>query len=587
MIRSLHFRAVPEPRTADAARPIGTYERKSAGVLDWDPRVVNVAARVVALVAGRRPDIRVEHIGSTAVEGLPGKGIVDLAVEVEADEVPAVTDMLLDLGFQRQPGPDPFPAVRPMLVGALDVDGETFRIHFHVQPRHHPVWSGGYARELRFRDALRADPGLVRNYAALKRGIVETGRDGRVDALAYTHAKTIWIRDVYRRLGIGFEPIVPPATIGILGGGQLGRMLALAGRELGYRIAVLDPDPSCPAAAVADRVEVGAYDDVAAAIRLAEGSAVATYELEHVSAALADALDERIRLRPGTYPLRVAQDRLAERQFLTRYELGVAPWREVRTEADLRVAAAELGLPLRLKVAIGGYDGRSQLRIRDDAEIGASLGRLGRPAGETVLVERELAFDAELSVVCARAADGETAAYPVARNVHDGGILVESSAPAEIDESVAAEATDIARRIATYLGLVGVVTVELFLLADGSLLVNEIAPRVHNSGHWTIEAAATSQFEQHVRAICGLPLGSTALVSPAAATVNLLGLGAERPAQPIGVEAALAVQGAHLHLYYKRLVRERRKMGHVTALGASPADALATAREAQSRLGWA
>jgi len=585
---------VPEPRStqaatppAPAARPIGAYERKSAGVLEWDPRVADVAARVIELVRERRPDISVEHIGSTAVEGLPGKGIVDLATEVDADEVAGVSEMLLGLGFQRQPGPDPFPAIRPMLVGALDLDGTTFRVHFHVQPRHHPVWSGGYARELKFRDALRADKALSNDYARLKRGIVETGVDGRVDALAYTHAKTIWIRDVYRRLGIGFEPILPPATIAILGGGQLGRMLGLAARALGYRIAVLDPDPECPAAAIADRVEIGAYDDIAAARRLATGSAVATYELEHISANLADQIDEEILLRPGNYPLRVAQDRLAERQFLTKYELGVAPWREVRSETELRTAAQELGLPLRLKVAIGGYDGRSQLRIRDASELTTALGRLGRPDGEAVLVERELTFEAELSVICARAADGETATYPVARNVHDGGILVESSAPAEIPDVVAAEATEIARRIATYLGLVGVMTVELFLLADGELVVNEIAPRVHNSGHWTIEAAATSQFEQHIRAICGLPLGSTALLVPAAATVNLLGVGAERPAQPKGIEAALGVEGAHLHLYDKRLVRERRKMGHVTAMGASPAEALATAREAHARLGWA
>jgi 5-(carboxyamino)imidazole ribonucleotide synthase len=577
---------VPEPRAASAT-PIGRYERKSAGVLEWDPRVNVAAARVIELVRARRPDISVEHIGSTAVEGLPGKGIVDLATEVDADEVPSVTELLLDLGFQRQPGPDPFPAVRPMLVGVLEIDGAPFRIHFHVQPRHHPVWSGGYARELRFRDALRADPELRDDYARLKRGIVETGKDGRVDALAYTHAKTVWIRDVYRRLGIGFEPILPPATIAILGGGQLGRMLGLAARAMGYRIAVLDPDPNCPAASIADRVEVGAYDDLEAAKRLAAGSAVATYELEHVSASLADRIDEEIQLRPGNYPLRVAQDRLAERGFLTRYELAVAPFREVRTTDELREAAADLGLPVRLKVAIGGYDGRSQLRVRDKGEIDGALARLGRPDGEALLVERELAFEAELSVICARAADGDTAAFPVARNVHDGGILVESSAPAGVPDTVAAEATDIAKRIATYLGLVGVTTVELFLMHDGSLVVNEIAPRVHNSGHWTIEAAETPQFEQHIRAICGLPLGSTELLAPAAATVNWLGSGPERPAQPTGIADALAVPGAHVHLYDKRLVRERRKMGHVTALGDSPEAALATAREAHARLGWA
>ena len=566
--------------------PIGIYERKAAGVYDWDPRALDAAERVGRLVAEHRTDIRVEHIGSTAVPGLPGKGIVDLATEVDADDVPAVTDVLLGLGFQRQPGPDPFPAIRPMLVGAIDVGGEPFRVHFHVQPRNHAVWSGGFARELLFRDALRADPELVRAYADLKRGIVETGRDGRVDALAYTHAKTVWIRDVYRRLGIGFEPIVPPATIGILGGGQLGRMLGLAARELGYRVAVLDPDPACPAAAVADRVEIGEYDDVDAALRLAADSAVVTYELEHVSAPLVEALDEHVRVRPGTYPLRVAQDRLDERRFLGRYDLATAPWREVRSTSDLRDAVDALGLPLRLKAATGGYDGRSQVRIASEDELESAFDRLSRQAGAAGLAERELDFEAELSVIVARAVDGETQTYPVARNVHDAGILVESAAPALIEPAIAEAAADIARRVATYLGLAGVLTVELFLLADGSLVVNELAPRVHNSGHWTIEAAVTSQFEQHVRAICGLPLGATTLLAPAAATVNVLGTGPVRTARLSGVEAALAVPGAHLHVYDKRLVRERRKMGHVTALGATVVDALATARAAQAQLGW-
>jgi 5-(carboxyamino)imidazole ribonucleotide synthase len=284
--------------------------------------------------------------------------------------------------------------------------------------------------------------------------------------------------------------------------------------------------------------------------------------------------------------LRVAQDRLAERAFLARYGIAAAPWREVRSALDLRGAIEALGLPLRLKASIGGYDGRSQVRIATESDVADAFERLGRPAGEPALAERELDFAAELSVIVARAVDGETRTYPVARNVHDAGILVESVAPAPVPAAVSAAADDLARRIATYLGLVGLLTVELFLLEDGSLAVNELAPRVHNSGHWTIEAAATSQFEQHVRAICGLPLGSTELVAPAAATVNLLGSGPERDARLGGVEEALAVPGAHLHVYDKRLVRERRKMGHLTALGATADEALATARDALRHLEW-
>jgi 5-(carboxyamino)imidazole ribonucleotide synthase len=283
----------------------------------------------------------------------------------------------------------------------------------------------------------------------------------------------------------------------------------------------------------------------------------------------------------------VTQDRIAERQFLERYDVAVAPFREVRSEADLREAADILGLPLRLKAAVGGYDGRSQVRIGSESEVATALGSLGLPPGAPAIAERELDFAAELSVIVARGLDGSSRAYPVARNVHDAGILVETVAPAPIPTTVAEAAAVLAERLATYLGLIGLLTVELFLMPDGGLLVNELAPRVHNSGHWTIEGAATSQFEQHVRAICGLPLGSVATGGGGAATVNLLGAGPERAARPTGIEEALAVEGAHLHLYDKRLVRERRKMGHVTAVGASADEALATAREAHARLGWA
>ncbi|MEP6637966.1 MAG: 5-(carboxyamino)imidazole ribonucleotide synthase [Chloroflexota bacterium] len=382
------------------------------------------------------------------------------------------------------------------------------------------------------------------------------------------------------------SPIAPPAVIGILGGGQLGRMLGLAAREMGYRVAVLDPVPDCPAASIADVVVVGAYDDIDAALRLADTSDVVTYELEHVAAAVVEAVEGRIPVRPGRGPLLVTQDRLAERRFVERAGVAVAPWREVRSAAEARETATTLGLPLRLKRRIGGYDGRGQLRITSATDLHDAWGRLGLDPDEVLLAERELDFAAELSVIVARGADGETAVYPVGRNLHDRGILFETVAPAPVTPDVIALATSIGESLASSMDLCGTLTVELFLMADDSLVVNELAPRVHNSGHWSIEGAATSQFEQHIRAICGLGLGSPDALTPTA-MVNLLGSGPRRPARLEGVAAALADPAVHLHLYDKREVFERRKMGHLTALGSSTDEALGTARRARSALSWA
>ena len=363
-------------------------------------------------------------------------------------------------------------------------------------------------------------------------------------------------------------------------------MLAGAARAMGYRIAILDPDPDCPAAAVADHVVIGGYDDVAAALRLASLSDVVTYELEHVAAEVVAAVERLVPVRPGHGPLIVTQDRLAERAFVEGAGVAVAPWREVRSVADACAAAADLGLPMRLKLPIGGYDGRGQLRITATDEFDDAWDRLGRTAGQPLLAERELDFAAELSVITARAVDGATAAFPIARNVHDAGILVESVAPAPVSVDVSTRASAIGRTLAEAMDLRGTLAAELFLLSDDTLVVNELAPRVHNSGHWTIEGAATSQFEQHIRAICGLGLGSTAACA-ATATVNLLGSGPGREARLRGTAAALADPNVHLHLYDKRTVFERRKMGHVTALGGDVVEALARARAALGTLSWA
>jgi 5-(carboxyamino)imidazole ribonucleotide synthase len=398
-------------------------------------------------------------------------------------------------------------------------------------------------------------------------------------------------------------PILPPATIGILGGGQLGRMTGAAARELGYGVVVLDPDPDCPARAIADGVEVGGYDDVAAALRLAARSAVVTLELEHVSPEVVAALDALTAaggppLRPGAAAVRATQDRLAERRFLASIGAPVAEWRAVRTREELGAAVAELAgarpSAFRLKAALGGYDGRSQVRLGpvagdgdlDGPALDAAYAALERSAAaHGLLLEREVDFALELSVVLARGLDGGVRAYPPARNRHDDGILVESVAPAPVGEVVTAAALALAERIAVGLGSIGVTTAELFLLRDGSLAVNELAPRVHNSGHWTQDGAATSQFEQHVRAICGLPLGASDVLVPTA-MANLLGAGPRRPAGLAGVAEALAEPRVHLHLYGKREVFERRKMGHVNATGATADEALARANEALAGLRW-
>ena len=383
-------------------------------------------------------------------------------------------------------------------------------------------------------------------------------------------------------------PIPSGATIGVLGGGQLGRMLGFAARAMGYRVAILDPDPDCPAAAIADRVVLAAYDSVEGAVELARGCAVVTYELEHVDAALVDAVEAAgVAVRPGARALRMTQDRLAERRFVAELGMATAPWREVTDEPGLLEAAAALGSPLRLKAPLGGYDGRSQVRIGSAAEVAGAIERLGRPAGTPLLVERELDFEAELSVITARSLDGVLAAFPTSGNFHDAGILVESVAPAPVTSVVADAARRIGTAIAEALDAVGLVTAELFLMRDGTLAVNELAPRVHNSGHWTIEGARTSQFEQHVRAICGLPLGDPTAHGPTA-MVNLLGAGAPREARLEGVEGALADPLVHLHVYDKRRVFERRKMGHLTVVGAADVEeGLARGRAALAGLRWA
>jgi 5-(carboxyamino)imidazole ribonucleotide synthase len=559
---------------------ITPYPQRPLTVRPPDPRTAVVAARVDELVRATRPDLRVEHIGSSAVPDLPGKGVVDLGIHPpDGAAVAPIRDLLTDLGFQRNLGPAAFPDSRPLFTGGMEEAGEVFPIHLHVIPD-----PGEWRRQIVFRDELRRDPELRARYAALKHEIV--GADVP-SSLQYSFRKTSFIRGTLAAAGASEPAIAPGETIGILGGGQLGRMLALAARRLGYRIAILDPDPACPAAAVADEQVVAAYDDVPAALDLASRSAVVTYELEHVSADAVRAIDDVGLVRPGVFALLMTQDRLSERRFLATLGVPTAEWREVRTADELRAAAEELGFPLRLKAALGGYDGRSQVRIADAADIAAAWAALGRRAGDGLLLERELAFEQEVSVVVARDLLGRAAPYPLIRNVHDQGILAESVVPAPGPRAVAPAAMALAEQIATALDAEGVITIEMFQLPGGRLAVNELAPRVHNSGHWTLEGARTSQFEQHIRAICGLPLGSVEMTGGGAAMVNLLGRGTDRPSRVLGVEGALADPGASVHLYDKRRVFERRKMGHVTVVADSTGEALRRARAAAAAITWA
>jgi 5-(carboxyamino)imidazole ribonucleotide synthase len=345
--------------------------------------------------------------------------------------------------------------------------------------------------------------------------------------------------------------------VGILGGGQLGRMLALAGYPLGLRFRVLDPAADGPASQVAPQV-VAAYDDEAALARFAHGLDVVTYEFENVPVAAARALARHLPVDPAPDVLEAAQDRLVEKQTFEALGIPTPAFAAVDGRDSLDAAVARLGLPAVLKTRRGGYDGKGQVVLRVPADLDAAWAALG---GAPLILEAFVPFGRELSVIAVRGRDGDVQVYPLVENWHGGGILRVSRAPAG-DDRLAAEAAGFARRLLDRFGYVGVLAIELFEVG-GRLLANEMAPRVHNSGHWTIEGAETSQFENHVRALAGLPLGSTAARGHAG-MLNLIG-GHPEPAR------LLAVPGAHVHLYGKS-PRPGRKLGHVTVVAANGAE---------------
>jgi 5-(carboxyamino)imidazole ribonucleotide synthase len=365
------------------------------------------------------------------------------------------------------------------------------------------------------------------------------------------------------RAGLG-----PGATIGVLGGGQLGRMLAVVARQMGYRIIVLDPSPRCPTAQVSDGVVVGALDDVEAATELARQVDVITLDTEHVPAELLAVLETIVPVRPNAQVLRTIQDRLVQKQFLDRIGLPQAVWAPVD---DVHAALARVGRPAILKVRRAGYDGKGQVRIDRDDDPVAVLARL---RGEPAVAEEVVGFSREISVILARGLGGEIQIYPVAENVHRRHILHTTQAPAAMPQARRKHAEAIAVSVAEALGHVGVMAVEMFELPDGRLLVNEIAPRTHNSGHYTYGACVTSQFEQHLRAVCGLPLGDPRALT-GAVMVNLIGdlWAAGQPPW----HHVLARPEARLHLYGKDAPAPGRKMGHVVLLDDDTDRALATA----------
>lgn len=347
----------------------------------------------------------------------------------------------------------------------------------------------------------------------------------------------------------------PGSAIGILGGGQLGRMLASAAVQLGYQTHILAPDAESVAAQTANSLTRAPYRDLDALDGLAAKCHVATYEFENIAVAPVEYLASKLPVHPSAKSLEIAQDRIREKEFVGELGLRTAPWAAINSLAELEQALAKIGTPAILKTVRDGYDGKGQARIYDATEAEAAWSAIGeRPS----ILEGFVTFTHEFSIITVRGADGSHVSYPPPWNEHKDGILDRSSAPAPTEIAAHAEqASALAEKVAKALGHVGVLTLEFFATAEGPVF-NEMAPRVHNSGHWTIEGAVTSQFENHIRAICGLPLGSTALTGAKVEMINLIGHDADRWAD------YLAEEDTHLHLYGKGEVRPGRKMGHLT-----------------------
>jgi 5-(carboxyamino)imidazole ribonucleotide synthase len=369
-------------------------------------------------------------------------------------------------------------------------------------------------------------------------------------------------------------------TIGILGGGQLGRMLTLEAKRMGLRVVTLEPFPNSPTGQVADEQIVAAYDDLRAIGELGARSDVVTYEFENIplDSVLALEADRRI-VHPGSRALRITQERILEKTFVRECGLATAEFVPVRSREELDLAATEIGFPGVLKTTLGGYDGKGQWVVRGPADVARAW---TEAKGRALIWERLIAFERELSIIAARNEHGEIVAFPTSENQHDHGVLATSIVPGRTDPAIAERARRAAVTIAERLAIVGTFCVEFFQRGD-ELLVNEIAPRVHNSGHYSLDATQISQYELHVRAICGLPLVEPRLFRPAV-MVNILGAGAGDTLG--GLDVLLRERDLKLHLYGKAHAALRRKMGHFTVLGDSVDDALAKAERGRRTLRW-
>lgn len=349
--------------------------------------------------------------------------------------------------------------------------------------------------------------------------------------------------------------ITPPGTIGIIGGGQLGRMMALAAKQMGYRIAVLDPTPDCPTAQVADEQIIASYDDAEAIQKLTEVSDVVTYEFENVSLQSAMFIASKKKLPQGSRALEVTQNRELEKQEMTEADLPVPPYMIVRDEEDVAKALHQLKMPAVLKTCSGGYDGKGQLKLESDKQVDAAMQFVAQNG--TSILEEWVTFDKEISVVFTRAHSGEIRFFPIAENEHRNHILYRTMVPAAVSEMVTEKAIAAAGILAERLQVVGTFAIEMFVKGD-AIYLNEMAPRPHNSGHYTIEACNISQFAQHIRAICGLPLMNVKLLEPAV-MVNILGQDMEQALELLQTDGAGSV-----HVYGKEKAKENRKMGHIT-----------------------
>ena len=373
--------------------------------------------------------------------------------------------------------------------------------------------------------------------------------------------------------------ILPGSAIGVLGGGQLGRMFAMAARRLGYRVHTLAPDHDTPTGQIADLEINASYDDMDAVRAFAQAVDVVTFEFENVSADAVTEAEKHAIVRPNGRSLSIAQHRLKEKSFLAEHGLPVAPFAPVRRDADLSAALTIVGCPAVLKTATSGYDGKGQIRIDRPDDLDAAWTAIGR---REAVLEAFLDLEREISVIGARGVAGEWSHFGPIENAHARHILDVSVAPADVPEATAAEAVDVTRRVMEALDFVGILCIEFFIARDGRLVVNELAPRPHNSGHLTFDACRTSQFEQQLRAVCGLPLGSPEMLRPAAAMANLLG-DIWEAGEPDWA-AALSMPDVKLHLYGKSAPRPGRKMGHLTVLAGSPEEAKSRVLQARRAL---